>query len=294
MDDSIAERDPGPHWRNLDDVSPMIWKRNAEYRRLNIAPHARADLTLLWAMNANSDPLVFWLLLRIYADPRLLKELREEIAPHVQVQSPSPQFGIPEPPRVKIDSKALSSECPLLKACFIESLRLDTTPASLKTVKKDFLVNYDPNSREPKRTASASLHESSAKPYLLRAGTSVLVPFSLHFTDPAYWPDPDIFEPRRHIVQADEKSNNEGVEDTGTSGQRRAEFGTLRPFGGGRSLCPGRSYAEKEVLAGVSAILLLWNIEPVDKRGWRIPRHVQSTGVAAPGENVRVRITRRK
>lgn len=58
MDDEADGKDPGAEWSNLADVSVLIKERHAYYRKCGLPPAARADLTLLWATNANSNFLV--------------------------------------------------------------------------------------------------------------------------------------------------------------------------------------------------------------------------------------------
>ncbi|KAI9824834.1 MAG: hypothetical protein M1826_007256 [Phylliscum demangeonii] len=87
--------------------------------------------------------------------------------------------------------------------------------------------------------------------------------------------------------------------------------GSLRPYGGGDSMCKGRILAEKECLAFVAGLLAVWDFEPVAAgcgRGgggsgssasggsggqWRIPAARKATAVALPEEDVRVRVSRR-
>lgn len=58
-------------------------------------------------------------------------------------------------------------------------------------------------------------------------------------------------------------------------------------------MCKGRLYAEKECLAFVAGFLALWEVEPVDKAGWKIPKHGKATAVAAPKSDVKIRLRRR-
>lgn len=245
----------------------------------------------IYEASALTNPEVFWLLIRIFSTPNLVARLREEFSPYITITQPSGSFGPMEPPRVQIDEKGLSTSCPLLKSCYIESLRLDNAPWSLKKVVKEFSVS-DPSAAKPMS-------------YVLKAGTYVDVAFDMHFTDPLYFPSPEKWIPDRHIVKTSTITttkttttapNSEEAADNTIEAPTTitAEWGTVRPFGGGQSICKGRLFAEKEILSSLAGIMALWDLEPVGNAGWKIPRQGKATAVAKPLDDVRVRVLRRK
>jgi cytochrome P450 len=225
-------------------------------------------------MNVKASRTVFWLLVRIWAKPGLIEEVRKEIAPFAQASQAPQQFAVPELPHLKIDLKGLVGSCMLLKACYYECLRLDSAPISIRSVRQDFTLTETHPSGLP--------GEHSAK-YVLKAGTSVAIPLNAHLKDPRYIDCPSMFKPSRFLVPS---RNDDGA--------RIADAGTLEPFGGGEAMCPGRDFAEREVMALVAGILVLWEMEPTNPNGWVIPGHTASTGVAAPSTSIRVRIRRRQ
>ena len=100
--------------------------------------------------------------------------------------------------------------------------------------------------------------------------------------DPKYFKDPVKFEPERFLVE-----NEDGSLST--------DQGTIRPFGGGPSMCKGRVFAERECLALVAGVLMFWNIEPASKKiGWVIPKQKKTSAVCLPAEDIRVRVKRRR
>ena len=206
MDKYVAGEDPGPDWRDLDDVGPVVRGRIDLYRQKDMSMQARAatELALLWAANANSNPLVFWMLERIYADKALLALLREEVAPYVRAVQPRQEFVVPDAPRLeKLDIDGLCANCPLLKSCYIECLRLDAAPWSLKVAKKDFVL---------------SPRDKEVQGIVLRKGEYVHVAHDLHNTDPNAFENPEVFKADRH-VKYDE------------NGKGSAEMGSMRPYG---------------------------------------------------------------
>lgn len=206
MDKWAAGENPGPEWGDLDDVGPVVKGRIEIYRKYGFSMQARAALenALLWAANANSNPTVFWMLERIYPDKALLAMLREEIEPYVRAVQPKQEFPIPDAPLLEnLDVDGLCANCPLLKSCYIECLRLDAAPWSLKVAKQDFVLTP---------------REKDAQGYMLRKGEYVHVAHDLHNTDPNAFENPDVFKADRHI-KYDE------------NGKGSADMGSMRPYG---------------------------------------------------------------
>lgn len=187
---------PGPQWADLDNVSPIIKGRLREVwhkHNVGIKQRSAMDLSLIWAMNANANAVVFWLIWRVYSDPWLLIKIREEIEPYVILEKPAVGFGgaFESATRIeKIDLDGLMANCPYLKAAYIESLRLDVDVWAFKSIKKDTLIT------------DASDNPANIP---LKAGTYALGASSLHYTDPAAYEDPLSWKPERHIKWTDVK-----------------------------------------------------------------------------------------
>ncbi|KAL1302570.1 hypothetical protein AAFC00_002951 [Neodothiora populina] len=273
MEASRNGQDPGSEWRNLEDVNPLIKERQEIYEKHGFSIEARAsiELSLLWAMNANANPLIFWLLNHIYADKDLLEKLREEVKPYVRAVQPKQEFGIPEPPRLEsIDQDGLVANCPLLKSSYIETLRVDTSIYSLKYMEKDFVL---------------AGRDKSADKYLLKKGTYTHVAHDLHHKDPAYFDDPETWRADRHVVYVEDREGEKWVS---------VNMGTVRPFGGGQSMCKGRAFAQKEVMVFAASIISFWDIEAVGGGPWKMPRHKSAVGTYTTSvDSTRVWIKRR-
>jgi hypothetical protein len=211
MEKAANGQDPGQEWQSLDDVGPVLTQRMKLYRQLNFTMHERAalELSLLWAMNANANMLVFWMLNHIYADDAVLAQVREEIAPFVHAVQPKQLFGVPEPPQIgTFDHEALASKCPLLKSCYIESLRLDVAPWSFRVMQENLVL---PASKD-----------KEAEKFMLKKGTYAHIAHSIHHTDPAYFDDPQVWRADRHIKR------EQGDEEVSVN------MGTIRPYGESR------------------------------------------------------------
>lgn len=55
-------------------------------------------------------------------------------------------------------------------------------------------------------------------------------------------------------------------------------------------MCKGRVFAERECMSFVAGVLALWDIEPVDPAGWKIPEQQKQSAISLPKEDTRVRI----
>ncbi|KAH0541535.1 hypothetical protein FGG08_004010 [Glutinoglossum americanum] len=269
MDIAEDGGDPGKEWRDLRDVGLVIKERHRVWRSHKIPPHLRADLPLLWAMNANAPSLTFWVILRILTNPSLVERIRAEIAPHVQVSQPHIGFGMTEPPRLKISMAGLRTGCPLLKSCYFETLRVDSAAWSVKRVVKDFVLTED----------EKDARGGTKRSFALKTGEYINIPFGLHQSDPRYFHSPESFIGDRFLVQ-------------GADGKDEVDIGSLKPYGAGFAICKGRVFAEAEVLAFVASIIALWDFEPASAKGWEIPDHVKASGVALPKTDVRSTTTK--
>lgn len=224
---------------------------------------------MLWALVINSNLLVYWHLLHILATPGLAERIRKEIAPYAKVLEPVSIGKISSAPTLKLSHDCLAKKCPLFKSTYFEALRLCDQPWSVREVATEVVISGDKASKDP-----AS--------FVLRKGEYITIPHELHMRDPKYFKDPKTFDPERFLIH-----NEDGTLAT--------DMGTIRPYGGGPSMCKGRIFAERECLALVASVLMFWDIEPVDaKVGWVIPKEKKASGISLPAKDTRVRIKRRK
>ncbi|KAH8598027.1 cytochrome P450 [Bisporella sp. PMI_857] len=265
--DAHVDGKPDFMWGDLDDVSAFILGRHEVFRKYNFGIKERGDITVIWALIVNSNLLVYWQLLHILATPGLVERIRSEVAPYVQIEKPYAIGSFSEAPKLKLSSEELAKGCPLLKSTYLEALRMSAQPWSVRDVATDFVIPGD------KRTSSPS--------FQIRKGQYITIPHDLHMRDPKYFKDPLRFDPERFLVKKDD-------------GTLTTDIGTMRPYGGGPSMCKGRIFAERECLSLVAAVLMFWDIEPADKTtGWTIPRQQKTSAVSLPVKDTRVRFRRR-
>ncbi|KAL4936068.1 hypothetical protein BDV06DRAFT_205740 [Aspergillus oleicola] len=264
--------------RDLEDVSEPIKNRVRKAKELGLSPHesAPAHLALLWAMNGNSPNIVFYHLLRLYTNPTLLENIRKEIAPFVQVSKPTREetgFPILEAPRLSIDVDKLES-CELLKASFYETLRLDSAGLSFRQLTDDLtLTETEKEAKDAGR--------SSQRSYFLKKDDLLIIPHGVVHNDPTYFSNPNQFDPLRFL------------KTDASTGEKRAKFDTMTPFGGGMPACKGRAFAEKKILILSAAIVSIWQVTGANGEKLKIPEHKISSAAFLPKNDIRVRISSR-
>lgn len=281
-----ASRDPGFDWHDLDDVSEVMQARARGWIKTGLHPKATGpgDLAVLWAMNVNANMAIYWLLLHIISDSDLLAEISGEIAPFAKANRPDPAvtgFSFPEPPTLSLDIDGLMKSCPMLKAAYYETLRLDSSAFSYKEVVSNFTAT---ESQE-----DAALRNETSQSYNFRTGEYVCIPHGMLHHDELYFPDPNKFDPRRFLVKDNTQAGPEEKKSNSTRGLT-ANMGTIRPFGGGSTACKGRLFAEREILAFTAGLLSLWDIQPADGKSWKIPGRIPASAVALPDKETRVKL----
>ncbi|KAI5456004.1 putative cytochrome P450 [Mariannaea sp. PMI_226] len=257
--DQYQRGDPVDFGADMSDLGTPPLERNKIFVRddWSFEERATADFTILWAQNANTQPMLFWFLVYVYSTPGLLDRIREEISSYVNLSKNFPHDIL------SIDIPALSRNCQLFKACIFETYRMVNEPTSVRYVAKPMTL-----------TDGDFEHK-------LQPGTFVSVPYTLDNYDPAIFSDPEQFTPERFLEMDTE------------SGKPAARYGRLRPWGVGAAMCKGRTFAEKEIVTAGAAIISLWDINPVGNV-WELPPSMPGTGVKKPVKDIRVAISQRK
>jgi len=230
----VTYLDGQEHLRRPGGASDIVRRRIeiAERHGWAVEPTARSELSFLFAGIINTAVSTFWVALRVFADPALLRAVRAEVlaaaAPVVDDAAP----GAKDSETLALSLEAVRARCPTLAAAFRESLRLGSDNFSTRLVKAD--------------TTLAGRH-------YLRRGAVVQVAAGVIHADARLWgADAEAFRAERFAP------NPEG-------GKKEAVHpAAFRAFGGGKTLCPGRHFATSEILGLVAAVVLLFDLEPAD------------------------------
>ncbi|KAK6829637.1 hypothetical protein PG987_010221 [Apiospora arundinis] len=175
------------------------------------------------SVNTNVHTAAFWLLAHVLVRPTLAEALMEEIAPAMQAIE---KADSKDPAALtEIVRTRLIQDAPLLNATFDETVRTCSTNASTRDVKRPVSLGGK----------------------VLRPGTVILMPQRPNLLAPeAFGGDAEDFDPHRFL-------QNKRL--------TRQEF--FRPFGGGVTLCSGRTVARYEVLTFVAFALWRYDIKVV-------------------------------
>lgn len=227
---------------------------------------ARSELSFLFAGIVNATTSTFWILLQIFAEPRLLSIVREEIAQIVQEDNSNDNYAHPVKYRLNITD--LKDRCPILVAVYRECLRLGSDNYSTRMVKENTLL---------------------ADRYFLKKGAVVQIAGGVIHADESIWGDKvEDFNPSRFL---------EPKQQSGNVKQAQIHPAAFRAFGGGKTLCPGRHFAMNEILSLVSLVVLMFDIEALDGGKIKVPRKndgVLPVHILEPISPVKVLISRRR
>jgi Cytochrome P450 len=214
---------------------------------------ARSELSFLFAGIINTTVTSFWLVLRIFANPTLLQEIRHEICEAHNIDSLI-FSNSPSTTDLSLRISTLKLHCPLLNAASRESMRLGSDAPSTRLV-----------------TAETTLHDKeTGDSYTLLAGSIVQIAGAAMHASPRIWgADVNEFNPRRFLMSKEQKA----VATTQVN-----HPAAYRAFGGGSTLCPGRHLAASEVLVWSAAVIMAFDgpekVVVPEKEDRRLPVHL--------------------
>lgn len=269
-----------PHWG-----SRCFRAREELWKKLGMSSRGRAaiELGFVFGLNSNAIPITGWVLMHLL-DPRqpgLLARALAEMRPCASLSADEEGHVVVE----SLDAQRLAAS-PLLQSIFHETLRLYTDVLVTRDLLEDVRL---PLGDDKKR--------ASARELLLRKGTRVVAPNIMNQWDPDYFVHPapaDVFCAERFLVPANTTGDAEkaGADGSGYVFSTAGADGARHfPWGGGRTMCPGRLFAKQEVLSAVALMLLTFDIVPVDAEAYRVPDLAPSppgSGGMLPGGDVKV------
>ncbi len=235
-------------------------------RGISLDDMGRCEVIMLFGALTNGGVTLFWMLNYIFSNPELLSNLREEITSHAYSTDATSQTA-------SIAFKGLQ-ECALLNSVLKEVLRLTAPMASTRLVMKDTII---------------------ADTYLLRANSIAMLAGGFMHEDINIWgPDASSFNPRRFAKSI--HGTKTGVTDSEKSAVHPAAW---RGFGGGAVFCPGRHFAQIEILSVVATLVMGWEMVPQEgqtKVDWHPPKDEKRIpiGVMKPLRDVNVSLRRRE
>ena len=186
-------------------------------------------------------PTGYLALLHIIEEPGLIDEIRQELK----------EAGYPEAAAVAARGgedaiapllEVIPNKVPLFRSIWHETLRIHNNSLTVREV-----------------IAPTHLSVKEGRTWYLEEGNVVSIPCGLMHYNEKLHPDPDAFHARRFM---DQKLGGEGENPSRTT----------KPFGGGSTHCPGRVFAEKQMIGLVAGIVWRYDLKIVNTNKWQIPR----------------------
>lgn len=222
----------GSHHQGSEMVKARV-RINADFR-ISLKDTARLEVGGTHGILSNTLPGTFWIVHHIFSNPVILEDIRNELSKGVQRQAD----GL-----CTIDLTYVKSSCPILLSTLKETMRMHSTAVSTRKVMRD--------------------HRLDNK-YLLKKGSTVLMPAVVQHTNRPVWGDTvDEFDHKRFAPDA-----------------KRVNPIAFRGFGGGTTLCPGRQFASTEILMFSALLVLRFDLRPVGGK-WTAPSTVNSSMASA-------------
>jgi hypothetical protein len=252
-------------------ASPLIQERVQTNLTFGLGEQmaGHAELILIFGILGNAVPSNFWLVANIFSRPKLLQRIREEVESAITVHDDA------DTRRRKgfISSKRIGKACPLLYSCYRETLRDNSLLTSARLVMEDTIL---------------------AEKYLLRKGSVVQIAGGvIHHSSRIWGHGAEGFNPDRFLSVADEDGGNNVQASPLPKGVPSAAF---RAFGGGTVICPGRHFAQSELMTLAAVLAIGFEITNPDGTPLTLPAKDEERiplAMVKPKLDPRVRVRRR-
>ena len=254
-------------------AAPWIISRidHAVHHGFTLEQAGELELANIFGLLSNAMPSTFWVLAHVITSQGLMCEVRSELeSSGIVTEADGGKTRY-------INMGKLRANCPLLFSIFRETLRQTALFASVRRVLEDTSVG------------TGDQQFLLKKGYLVQTSGPVI-----HNSQEVWGPDSQDFNPYRFYGNANgTKTSSAGFQ----RGKESIHPAAFRAFGGGSSLCPGRHFAQMEIMGLVALLLLGWEIEGADQRGLSLPKYkerIANFGVSRPETDLNIKIRRRK
>ena len=291
---------------NIVDPETIAWEplygsrvtraRQIYYRKKNLPVRAASGLDLgsLFGINSNAIPAAGWMLMHILDSSRTENKVKGEQTLYEYIMS---ELHESQSPDGTLHIPTLINQ-PILLSTLHEVLRIYVDTLVSRQVPHDLTL---PLSHAP--TPSSTATSEPQRSLFLKAGSLIMMPTYPAHTNPETWqnpsqPPPDTFFPYRFLTAPPTATALDKPTFSTTPYN-----GMFFPFGGGKTICPGRVFAKQEIIASVAMVLLTFEFETlgyVDGKGKPTQKFpglrdtLPGSAVMVAGGDYRVRVKRRK
>ncbi|KAK5164500.1 uncharacterized protein LTR77_009706 [Saxophila tyrrhenica] len=262
-------------------VSQLVKNRvalNMEKYGFTKRMHAYGEVSMVFGAISNTVPTAFWLISYIFSDPNILAEIRQEVDACIS----TPTSG--ETKRI-LNATKLRTSCHLFTSALRETLRIAGGVNITRQVSEDVTVT-----------------NSAGESYLLKKDAMVQIASNVIHQRELWGSDAHEFNARRFMQNEKQQADSTSTKIPDPAAPYRDAQGKVvsaafRSFGGGNNVCPGRHFAQTEILGLAALFVAGFEIEGVRTPGrYQMPPTEalkSSLAVIKPGRDVDVKIRRR-
>ena len=226
--------------------------RRLTFKKRNLSAHAIAglDLGFLFGLSSNAIPATLWALLHIIDSRRANDDTKQSLYDQVLAEVRECQN---EDRSINIAALVVQ---PVLLSTMHEVLRVYVDVLVSRQINHDMTL---PFGRDAQARKSAQGNQS----IFIKKGALVMMPSYVAHMDPTTWqspdfphfPSPELFYPYRFLTAPPDDTSKK---PTFTTDHAENMF---MPFGGGKTICPGRIFARQEMMAAVAMVLLTFEFD---------------------------------
>ena len=207
----------------MTDLARDLFSMLGSWKASNVA------FLFAWALNANSLPTIFWMILFLLRDKEAYGQVMGQVYDVLKTETGWDVSTATEFPVLHAD---VISKMTLMKSFMWETLRLRSSIHINRELTKDTVVTLD------------------GEQFLLRRGNMIMCTNSHH--DPSVFPDPEALVADRFLEEKDH-----------FDAKGKKIFLPVQAFGHGVSMCPGRHFALMEGPAMAAMMLACFDWEAV-------------------------------
>jgi cytochrome P450 len=284
--DELGDVDWEPYYgsRFIRERQTLLTRRGI----MDETARAAENFAFMWAANSNSAPAASWFLFEILQDPELMSQIKTQLSAAKTEATKAVKEEQVQP--IAIDAASLLAD-PLLQSVYAETLRLRVAVLVVReAARSDFSFcgwNIKKNEVLTVSTRTEAMDENIWSTGTAREPRPLQEFWARRFiVDPADQSSGPLKTQKR--VKKDSSGDAAGEPYYSMDGLS----GSWIPYGGGRSLCPGRHFAKREMLITTAAFLSVFEIELTGSEQPKVDMGHFGFGTMPPAHKVPCRIRR--
>ncbi|KAI3396065.1 hypothetical protein diail_482 [Diaporthe ilicicola] len=285
--EEISDVDWEPYYgtRFIRERQILLNKRGITDERARAAE----NLAFMWATNSNSVPAAAWFLIEILRDPKVTQEVQSKFHKANKKHSLPLNADVHRGETTSFDVIQLIED-PMLQSLYAETLRLRVASLVVREAAHGTFSFRGWQVIKDKTILVSSLTEAMNEDIWNTGGPTNAHPLD-KFWHSRFLVDPK--DPRSGPLKTPKKRN------AALAGTADAPYFTMDgvagswiPYGGGRSLCPGRHFAKREIMLTAAEFLTKFDIVLKDKKAPEVDMRHFGFGTMPPKHKIACQIRR--